>query len=51
MSFEQVRNDWITLGSEDPLWAVLVADGTRGGRWDTDAFLRLGRDDVANARR
>lgn len=51
MSFEQVRNDWITLGSEDPLWAVLVAEGTRGGRWDTDAFLRLGRDDVANARR
>ncbi|MDT0275336.1 class I SAM-dependent methyltransferase [Blastococcus goldschmidtiae] len=51
MSFEQVRKDWITLGGEDPLWAVLVAEGKRGGRWDTDAFLQLGRDDVASARK
>jgi SAM-dependent methyltransferase len=50
MSFEQVRADWTRLGAEDPLWAVLVADGKRGGRWDVEEFLDLGRQDVARAR-
>lgn len=50
MSFEQVRADWNRLGAEDPLWAVLVADGKRGGGWDVDEFLALGRRDVAAAR-
>lgn len=50
MSFEQVRKDWITLGGEDPLWAVLVEGDKRGGGWDAEAFLELGRVDVANAR-
>src|SRR3954447_18316513 len=50
MSFEQVRADWTRLGAEDPLWAVLVADDKRGGRWDTDEFLELGRQDVARSR-
>jgi|tagenome__1003787_1003787.scaffolds.fasta_scaffold20861706_2 SAM-dependent methyltransferase len=49
-SFEQVRADWTRLGAEDPLWAVLVEDGKRGGRWDVDEFLALGRADVARAR-
>jgi SAM-dependent methyltransferase len=51
MSFEQVRADWTRLGAEDPLWAVLVADGKRGGGWDVEEFLDLGRQDVARARR
>jgi len=50
MSFEQVRADWTRLGAEDPLWAVLVADDKRGGRWDADEFLELGRQDVARSR-
>jgi hypothetical protein len=50
MSFEQVRADWTRLGAEDPLWAVLVADGKRGGRWDVEEFLALGRTDVARSR-
>src|SRR5947199_285592 len=50
MSFEQVRADWTRLGAEDPLWAVLVEDGKRGGRWDVDDFLALGRADVDRAR-
>lgn len=50
MSFEQVRADWSRLGAEDPLWAVLVADGKRGGGWDVEEFLELGRRDVAAAR-
>jgi SAM-dependent methyltransferase len=50
VSFDQVRADWTRLGAEDPLWAVLVADGKRGGRWDADEFLELGRRDVARSR-
>lgn len=50
MSFEQVRKDWTTLGAEDPLWAVLVDPDKRGGRWDAEAFLELGRRDVEVAR-
>jgi SAM-dependent methyltransferase len=49
-SFEQVRADWTRLGAADPLWAVLVEDGKRGGRWDVDEFLALGRTDVDRAR-
>src|SRR4029450_1971208 len=31
---------------EDPLWAVYVAPGTKGGKWDVDAFFALGREEV-----
>ena len=50
MSFEQVRADWTRLGADDPLWAVLVAEGKRGGRWEVEEFLALGRRDVARSR-
>lgn len=45
-SFEQVRRDWTQLGEADPLWAVYVAPGTRGKRWDVDAFFATGRSEV-----
>ncbi|MGB3442691.1 MAG: class I SAM-dependent methyltransferase [Actinophytocola sp.] len=50
MDFDQVRRDWTTLGARDPLWAVSVSADKRGGRWDVDEFLALGRRDVATAR-
>jgi SAM-dependent methyltransferase len=50
MTFDQVRRDWTRLGETDPLWAVHVAPDKRGGRWDVDQFLDLGRQDVAVAR-
>ncbi|GAA4430233.1 class I SAM-dependent methyltransferase [Actinokineospora soli] len=50
MSFDEVRRDWTLLGERDPLWAVYVAPGTRGGRWDVEEFLALGRSDVAATR-
>lgn len=50
MDFDQVRRDWTTLGERDPLWAVSVAAGKRGGRWEIDEFLALGRRDVDRAR-
>src|SRR3954447_8717775 len=46
MSFDQVRADWTRLGAEDPLWAVLVDPDKRGGRWDAEEFLAVGRRDV-----
>ena len=50
VSFEQVRADWTRLGAEDPLWAVHVAPDKRGGRWEVQEFLALGRQDVDRAR-
>lgn len=44
-----MQNDWTRLGTDDPLWAVYVAPGTRGGKWDIDAFFDLGRREVDGA--
>jgi SAM-dependent methyltransferase len=46
VGLNQTRRDWTALGAADPLWAVLVAPGKRGGRWDVDEFLATGRADV-----
>ncbi|WP_328421436.1 class I SAM-dependent methyltransferase [Micromonospora sp. NBC_00389] len=46
MNLNDVRRDWTKLGTEDPLWAVLVQPGKRGGRWDVEEFLATGRADV-----
>ena len=42
----RVRAHWETHGEQDPLWAVYVAPGTRGGKWDVDAFFATGRAEV-----
>jgi SAM-dependent methyltransferase len=49
VSLDQLQDDWTRLGREDPLWAVYVAPGTRGGKWDVDAFFALGRREVDGA--
>lgn len=46
VSLDQLQDDWTRLGKEDPLWAVYVAPGTKGGKWDVDAFFDLGRTEV-----
>jgi SAM-dependent methyltransferase len=46
VSLDQLQDDWSRLGAEDPLWAVYVAPGTRGGKWDVEAFFALGRREV-----
>jgi SAM-dependent methyltransferase len=51
MRLDDVRRDWTTLGAEDPLWAVLVAPGKRGGNWSVEEFLSTGRADVEATRR
>jgi SAM-dependent methyltransferase len=47
MSLDSVAADWTTLGTADPLWAVLVSPEHRGGRWDVRDFLRTGRAEIA----
>lgn len=49
MSLDQLQEDWTRLGREDPLWAVYVAPGTKGGKWDVEAFFDLGRREVDRA--
>jgi SAM-dependent methyltransferase len=49
VSLDQLQDDWTRLGKEDPLWAVYVAPGTRGGKWDVEAFFELGRQEVGRA--
>lgn len=51
MSLDKVRRDWTRLGATDPLWAVHVAPGKRGGRWASDEFLETGRAEIADAMR
>ena len=46
MTFDDVRRDWTALGDADPLWAVFVAPGRQGGRWDVEEFLATGRAEV-----
>jgi SAM-dependent methyltransferase len=46
MRGRSTTDDWETLGRADPLWAVFVTPGARGGGWDLDAFLATGRAEV-----
>lgn len=45
----RLRADWETLGAADPLWAVYVKDGARGGGWDVTEFLATGEREVADS--
>jgi SAM-dependent methyltransferase len=46
-ALDRVRWSWDAFGRTDPLWAVLTAPGTQGGRWDPGDFFRTGEGDVA----
>jgi len=40
------RREWEELAEVDPLWAVLSEPDRKGGRWDLDAFLATGEQEV-----
>lgn len=42
----RLRADWEVLGAADPLWAVYVKDGVRGGGWDVSEFLATGEQEI-----
>lgn len=46
MGQDKTRRDWVKLGREDPLWAVLVKPQGRGDNWDVSEFLATGRAEV-----
>lgn len=46
MASKSTNDDWEQLGREDPLWAVYVAPGTQGGKWDLGEFLATGQAEV-----
>lgn len=48
MDLDRTREDWTTLGAQDPLWAVLVTPQGRHDAWDRDAFLATGRAEVTD---
>ena len=43
---DRVRGDWVRLGHDDPMWAVLVTDRGRHGGWDSEDFYATGRAEV-----
>jgi SAM-dependent methyltransferase len=45
--FDELRRTWQTLGTDDPLWAILTDSDRRRGRWDLEEFLQRGETDVA----
>ncbi|MEM1098490.1 MAG: class I SAM-dependent methyltransferase [Planctomycetota bacterium] len=45
-ALHQIGRDWEALAAADPLWAILTDPGTRGGKWDVDAFFESGRREV-----
>jgi ubiquinone/menaquinone biosynthesis C-methylase UbiE len=47
VSLRRIQKDWNEFGKTDPLWAVITADGTRGNKWDLDAFFETGRTEIA----
>ena len=47
VSLRRIQKDWNEFGKTDPLWAVITAEGTRGGKWDADAFFETGRTEIA----
>jgi len=49
--FDELRRTWQTLGTDDPLWAILTDSDRRQGRWDLDEFLHRGEIDVARYER
>lgn len=49
MDLAKVRRDWNRLAETDPLWAVYVKPGTKGGRWREDEFFATGEQEIAGA--
>ena len=46
MSFERLRHTWETLGSEDPLWAVLSDPSKHNNKWDSAEFFETGKKEI-----
>ena len=45
---DKYRQQWETLGGEDPYWAVLSEPEKKGDRWDKAEFFQTGADEIAS---
>jgi SAM-dependent methyltransferase len=43
---DRLRATWRTLGTDDPLWAILSRPDKRGGRWNADEFFAAGESEI-----
>ncbi len=48
-ALDGVQSVWEAQARADPLWAVLSEPDKRGRRWDVEAFMATGEDEVAKA--
>jgi ubiquinone/menaquinone biosynthesis C-methylase UbiE len=49
VSLDRISAAWNRLAADDPLWAVYALPGTKGNRWDRDAFYATGVREVTAA--
>jgi 2-polyprenyl-3-methyl-5-hydroxy-6-metoxy-1,4-benzoquinol methylase len=45
-TFGELQQSWQSLGSDDPLWAILSDPRAKGGKWSVDQFLRTGQTEI-----
>jgi SAM-dependent methyltransferase len=45
-TFGELRESWQSLGSDDPLWAILSDPRAKGRKWSVDEFLRTGQTEI-----
>ncbi len=43
MNLKDLQQNWDKFGNTDPYWAIITKPGTKGNRWDEEAFFRTGR--------
>jgi ubiquinone/menaquinone biosynthesis C-methylase UbiE len=45
-TFTELKDNWQSLGNDDPLWAILNDPRAKGGRWSVEEFLRTGQIEI-----
>jgi ubiquinone/menaquinone biosynthesis C-methylase UbiE len=45
-TFKELRENWQSLGADDPLWAILSDPRAKGGKWSVEEFLRTGQMEI-----
>jgi SAM-dependent methyltransferase len=45
-TFGELRESWQSLGSDDPLWAILSDPRAKGGKWSVEEFLHTGQTEI-----
>ncbi len=46
MEIQELQRNWDLFGKTDPLWAILTQPEMKDNRWDLEAFLATGGDEI-----